>query len=168
MGGSPDPAGRAVCFEYPTYNYANCFNGTLMPGRITRIRDLTDGLSNVAVVGEQSGAMSGKDLRLNYRGGWSGWSAPHSPPDPANVYEGGYGAGIQTARYPINATDSICSHPSGCEVAWDMNSVLNSFHKGGTQLLLGDGSVRFAGDSINLGTYVKLCVRDDGQIVGEW
>jgi len=33
---------------------------------------------------------------------------------------------------------------------------------------MADGSVHFIGDSINVDTLLKLCSRDDGQVVGEF
>jgi len=40
-----------------------------------------------------------------------------------------------------------------------------SYHPGGFQLLLGDGSVRFVNDSIAPQTYINLMRRPDGQVL---
>ena len=44
--------------------------------------------------------------------------------------------------------------------------VFGSFHQGGTQFLLADGSVHFIADTINLSAYQQLGTRSDGLPVG--
>lgn len=43
-----------------------------------------------------------------------------------------------------------------------------SFHTGGANFLLVDGSVRFIGESVDSGVYQRLGSRRDGQVVGEF
>lgn len=44
----------------------------------------------------------------------------------------------------------------------------SSYHPGGTQILLGDGSVRFVSDSVEIQTWQNLSRRADGQVLGEF
>ena len=44
----------------------------------------------------------------------------------------------------------------------------NSYHPGGTQVMLGDGSVKFISDSISTETFSNLARRADGQTLGEF
>ena len=45
---------------------------------------------------------------------------------------------------------------------------LRSMHPGGINILLGDGSVRYITDTINLTTYKNLADRADGNTVGDF
>lgn len=60
----------------------------------------------------------------------------------------------------------------GSALSRDFNSPtsagLNSWHPGGAQILLGDGTVRFISDSIDTQTYINLMRRDDGLKLGEF
>ncbi len=44
----------------------------------------------------------------------------------------------------------------------------SAYHPGGTQVLLGDGSVRFVSDSIAVQTWVNLSRRADGMVLGDF
>src|SRR5262245_18106689 len=44
----------------------------------------------------------------------------------------------------------------------------SSFHTGGVNVLLGDGSVRFIRDGINLAVWRALGTRDKGEVVGDF
>jgi prepilin-type processing-associated H-X9-DG protein len=41
-------------------------------------------------------------------------------------------------------------------------------HTGGVNLMLADGSVRFASDNIDLGVWRNVGTRDGGETLGEW
>ncbi len=43
-----------------------------------------------------------------------------------------------------------------------------SFHTGGVHVSLADGSARFVRDSVDLGTFLNLMLRDDGQVLGDF
>ncbi len=43
-----------------------------------------------------------------------------------------------------------------------------SYHPGGTQVMLGDASVRFVSDSVDIGTWINLHRRNDGRTLGEF
>ncbi|HIE95480.1 MAG TPA: DUF1559 domain-containing protein, partial [Fuerstia sp.] len=56
----------------------------------------------------------------------------------------------------------------GADRAWDFNTIINSFHTGGIQVGLGDGSIRFVSENLDFGTLQKMCSMNDGETLGEF
>lgn len=110
------------------------------------------------MVGEQSGAINDRDVSNNYYGGWSG-SGGNVP--PADTH---WGTGNTAIRYRINDD----AERAGSDQVWTGNTVLNSFHTGGIHGLMADGAVKFIGDNIDFLTFRQLCVKDDGNEVGDF
>jgi len=163
-GATPDPAGRAgMCSAQTGYGGIYCQNGMLIPNAITRIRDVTDGTSNVMIVAEQSGLVGGLDLRTNYYGGWTGITQA-GPASSFQSTDSPWSSGTTAIRYAINSKTSS----SGSANPWDPNTIINSFHPGGTHALLTDGSVRFLSQNMNFLTLTELAVKDDGLVLGDF
>lgn len=164
-GAAPDPAGRTgVCSAATGYGGVFCQNGMLFPNRTVGLASALDGTSQTLVIGEQSGWVGTKDIRANYHGGWAGFTTAGNP---ANFTGSPWGAGVTTVRYRINADHVTCGSGSGCDTTYDANTILNSFHPGGTQGLLLDGSVRYLIETMNLTTLLQLSSRDDGTIIND-
>jgi len=72
---------------------------------------------------------------------------------------------IATPNYPVpdNIACTTCT-------AYDNSGLFTarSRHTGGAQVLMADGSVRFAGDNIDLTSWQRLGHISDGNIIGEW
>jgi type II secretory pathway pseudopilin PulG len=165
-GATPDPGGRtSECSAVTGYGGVFCQNGMLYANGWAGIRDATDGTTNTILVGEQSGRVGTQDIRANYHGGWSGFTTTTKP---AALTGSPWGAGITTVRYPINADLTVCTSSSGCNTTFDGNTILNSFHAGGTQMLMTDGSVQFLSEGVDMDTFRRLASRADGQVVGEF
>ena len=158
-GATPDPAGRggSVC-RGGSYGSIYCNNGIMVQNKVTRIRDITDGTSNTLHLAEQSGLVNKRDVSSNYYGGWSGGGGRVPPADTH------WSTGTVAVRYKINDD----RERRGSNQVWTNNNVLNSFHTGGIHGLLADGSVRFIGDSIQFLLLRNLCVKDDGNVLGEY
>jgi prepilin-type processing-associated H-X9-DG protein len=132
-----------------------------------KLTDATDGLSNTIIVAEQSGrvlncAYATGDARNGYYSPWGGCTNG-SANGVTSCGVGGcgdlWGLGLTCNAYVINS--KTC--PAGSNFSWGGNTILNSFHTGGINALLGDGSVRFVSETVNFTAFQAACARNDGQ-----
>ncbi len=116
--------------------------GAMMINGAARIRDITDGVSNSLLMVEN---------QIQHT----------SPKDDSIVFWGTY-----TDAYGINANEGIntVDNAAGQSAA----RTAGSFHVGGCHALLGDGSVHFLSENINLQTYINLARISDDQVNGEY
>lgn len=171
-GAYPDPAGRIVG-SASSYGGQFTNNGVMLHNDVIGMRDIKDGTSNTMMVAEQSGKVGGKDLRSGYSGGYGGChflrlqdATPTTEP-VSETYPNGaesWTVGLTSIQYPVNAEKT----DAGSDQNFDANTVINSFHTGGVQILLCDGSVRFISNTINFEILRRLATRDDGLSVGEF
>ncbi|WP_010583987.1 DUF1559 domain-containing protein [Schlesneria paludicola] len=132
----------------------------------SKIASITDGASNTILnmeVADPSNQWSmGKNVGPNkqvdssptgsvFAGTWTDWTI-----------------GVFCLRKVVPGSNAR-SHDNGpcvinCTNQWNAYS----FHTGGAHVLLADGTVRFVNQSINWITFVRLCVKSDGQTVGEF
>ena len=151
--------------------------GVLIPGQAVTMSQLTDGTTNTIVVGEISdyaelvnpitGARENVRVDSGSPNGWGAGTVDKGTPPSLEfsspvllpVFN------LTTVRYPIGTRDA--SLP-GMLFQADPNSPLLSAHSGGAQCLLGDGSVRFLSENMDLTTLKNLSVRNDGNTIGEF
>ncbi len=167
MGARPDPAGRTNVIYNSNYGGWWCNNGMFGMNEAFRIADCTDGTSNTIIVSEQSAPVigatqnGGPDLRNGYYTPWGGCTirggtTVNNTPAGQDMW----GMGLTCVAYAINFTGG--NPPAGANFTWGGNTILNSNHTGGINVLMTDGAVRFAGDTINFANFQRLCVRNDG------
>jgi prepilin-type N-terminal cleavage/methylation domain-containing protein len=127
----------------------------------TRMKDVIDGTSNTLMVGES-------------------YTDPNFTKDNQGMdYWTLFGNQIDTWRWG-NITGTEYSEAAGSTVV-PINSRLNpqihgvlmemsfgSYHTGGAFFTMGDGSVQFLSENIDLTTYRKLATRAGGEVVGEF
>lgn len=113
-------------------------------GWSARFGDVTDGLSNTIAVGECIGAFC---ITQNF--GTQSWG---------------------TTAHPINYMNkSLAANlPTQSNPRWDESIGFRSFHPGGANFCLGDGSVRFISQNIDGVTYRALGSRAGGETVGNF
>ncbi|MEW4565794.1 DUF1559 domain-containing protein [Bremerella sp. JC770] len=161
-------SGGAPSTTQPNVGYIDCGygwfanNGLLLTNQATKMRDATDGTSNTMIVTEQSGLTDGLERTANYRGGWHGASSAETA--DSSTCNKVWFAGTTTVRYNPNY-DIITA---GNSYQYRHNTVLNSFHPGGVNMMHGDGSTRFVADTIELETLKRLAVRNDGEVLNEY
>ena len=136
-------------------------NGVLYLNSRTQFRDLTDGLSNVMLVGETKYMLGPGGRPDNH---WFGWASTIR--GTANSVVGT----LSAAELPINDLDGDGSKwdtafgnggknpPQGQGVQQRM---LGSFHTGGCHILMADGSAHYFNETIDINIYRQLGARDD-------
>jgi len=168
------------------------WGGAIVPGfsNVT-LSTITDGTSNTALASERAGKMYWKDTATGpripagdgdlgdggicnglIRGQDGGQRDELGNLRPMQNWSDNRAQHFTTVRYQPNqktwlrnvANTGVYSnsHSWKCEGA---NVPLTSEHSGGVNVLLGDGSVRFIRDTIDILTLARLATRDDGQVL---
>ena len=171
-----NPGGSAGCCSGGILSNS----GGLPPNLVNTFANLQDGTSNTMVVSEQGDylklGVNKTKVAWNAAGphGWTiGWG--NQRVDMTN----GAGSGgdnrafnVTTIRWRVNQKDwpTITGAPGNCSGFGicdntGQNIPLNSAHPGGVMVLLGDGSVRFLAQTVDMGIVGRLATRDDGQPV---
>jgi len=163
MGAYPDPTGSSTNILASNYGGWWASNGMLIPNAQTRIADCTDGTSNTVFVAEQSGkslncGYASGDARNGYYTPWGGCTFPGTVQSPGSGDI--WGMGLTAVAYRNNST--TC--PAGAGFSWGGNTILNSYHATGINVVLTDGSVRYVPDSMDFATFQRLCTKADGLV----
>lgn len=146
QGGGPDPVCSSQSAGRMFYD-----NGMLFVNSRMGFRDMTDGSTSVFVVGE---------TRYNdqsVENGYSGWASS------AKMDSWGMPGVLAGARDQINAFDV---NPLKEKTLDYQTRTFGSHHPGGCHFGMGDGSVQFVTESIDLVLYQTLAIRDDGLPIG--
>jgi prepilin-type N-terminal cleavage/methylation domain-containing protein len=131
------------------------FNGIFWYNSETRFKDITDGASNVFMVGESRYMQLGGSDAPDCRATWA--SSGHTHGINSNPIT------LAATGVPINSLDT----DPAVGPTWQLSTVLfGSHHPGGCQFAMGDGSVHFVSDDIDLVAYRSMGARDDELPVG--
>lgn len=166
MGATPCPgpnATRGVYCAGGIYGGTVSDNGMLTPNECWGFRDATDGTSNTMLVIEQSGLVGEDNITANYYGGWYG--ARHAGL-PSVTCGDLWQAGLTCVRYAPNLKvipQGRNNAPAGANRPYADNTIVNSLHPGGLNVMLGDASVRFVSETIDFVAFQCMAVRYDGQ-----
>ncbi|MCA9063057.1 MAG: DUF1559 domain-containing protein [Planctomycetaceae bacterium] len=135
---------------WPVFEKRAITGSRLSQYRQGKFRDVSDGLSNTIAIVERTGKPI--DL-LNGK--------PNiTPGNPTANYPGQVG-------WSASNTFAWSIHGNGVGVNETNSKGMYSFHTGGANIGIADGSVRFLSDSVDFETLVKLYGRSDGGLPGE-
>ena len=151
-----------------------CSGGMMYNLSQSKLKDCTDGTSQMLLVGEQS------DYLLDTNGNKQDWrTCAHQ----------GFTQGTNSSILPTKATGWIANAYNTTSIRYNINQKSNSWdgltngvgphnyssntpllsaHDGGVNGLMLDGAVRFFSDKMLLSTLGKLAVRDDGGTLEEY
>jgi prepilin-type N-terminal cleavage/methylation domain-containing protein/prepilin-type processing-associated H-X9-DG protein len=144
-----------------------------------RITDVTDGTSNTLLMAESLRGNNAETLAAQPTDPWRQYASFGGPGNPALMtdpfcagatrWAGTRGSSwlwgrefnvcFTTTHLPNQRTTDCGNNGAGIYKA-------SSFHSGGTNVLLGDGSVRFVRDSVNLATWRAASTRAGGEVLG--
>ncbi len=165
-----------ACVGYSTSafwnsNYNDNGGGGFFANSKVRMRDITDGSSNSIAVGEATGKVPGTNTlnagrvwaAANFsRTNFSSWSTTPNINTPFKV--SGWFA-VLSSTHPVLPTNGVAN--TQFNRFWSFSS----YHTGGAQFLLFDGSVRFISENVDHspnGTMANLSRIADSNVVGEF
>lgn len=126
-------------------------NGVFFISSSVRFRDVTDGLSNTIFVSEviDSGGDADK-----LGGGGS---------DRKHCFSGG-----ADSNPPTEMSEYLIAAESNDPINQYTEEAAGSYHVGGAQFVLGDGSARFISENVSMSIYQGISTRSGGEVVGEF
>jgi prepilin-type N-terminal cleavage/methylation domain-containing protein len=131
----------------------------------TRFRDVTDGSSNTIFLGEHSSKLSDKTWVGVVPGAFTRprFTTPENGPDAAAtltlVHAGPSGGELDITGFPIVHPVNFPTYHVG---------QMYAEHTGGGHVMMGDGSVRFVSENIDLLLFAALSSMGEGEVTGEF
>jgi len=142
-------------------------NGVLFANSRTKFGDITDGTSNVMLLGEQSAFVDDAGEQYDARssnefGIYVGTNQTNAPEASNTNWASGFprAYNVTTIRYPINTAKT-----SGVSANLAPNNPLTSAHPGVCNIARCDGSVSSLAVDVSTQILIDLAIRDDGRIV---
>jgi len=171
-GAYPDPINSGRDFSTTEGGSGNGYynsGGVLYYKSRIRIGDITDGTTNTMIVGEQSDycitAAGQQRIAINSWPHGMFMGSPGRAWRQFNTTTVRHRPGYKQAEGGHNhfqcPTTGVCGNAGN-------NNPIQSAHTGGVQILLGDGSVRFLSENLDMTTWISLAIRDDGRVLGEF
>jgi prepilin-type processing-associated H-X9-DG protein len=137
-----------------------------------KIADVTDGLSNTAIVGEDAARPVGYNQQHTIFSYDYGYGVGNVPVDGVvnPVGGGGGGWGDPFSFFHVAGADASGNglRNGPCMVNCTSDNELFSFHPGGTNVLFGDGSVHFLKNGDTPPIVIGLISRNGGEIVSDY
>lgn len=163
--------------------------GAFVNGRKVRAFEFRDGLANTAMFSERLVGDGNPHSYTAYRDIFSTGNMPHDTPsldaacassataDPKHEYSfSGYswllGGWLNTWYTHIHGPNSLIPDCSacgpGCTDGGDAIHAARSFHSGGVHVAMGDGTVRFVSDNIDISVWKAIGTRNGEESVSDF
>ncbi len=153
--------------------------GVLIKAAPAKIRDIMDGASNTIMVVESAGKpdvwVYGKLMTAaGYAASNSKAKAKVTIVGGTNYNHDGTGWADPDAGLSLDGTTRSTTDPTGFTIGGRTMingtnvSEVYSFHTGGAQVVMADGSVRFISENVDWVTFGGLCTRAGGETLGEF
>ncbi|MFV0443017.1 MAG: DUF1559 domain-containing protein [Planctomycetaceae bacterium] len=126
-------------------------NGVFYISSSVEFKDVTDGVSNTFFVGEV--VDSGGDPNMKGGGG----------SDRKYIFSGG-----ADSNPPVEMTEYLIAAEGNDPINGGSEEATGSYHPGGANFCMGDGTVRFLSENMDMKTYQALATRNGGEIVGRY
>jgi prepilin-type N-terminal cleavage/methylation domain-containing protein/prepilin-type processing-associated H-X9-DG protein len=159
-----------VCAGSTPYGNGQVYSGAPLNGIFfvqskTKMSGITDGTSNTLLMSEicVSPDLTANDLRGRYCNTWEGnnWFTTFAPPNTSLPDRQAY-QGQSIPKAPVTNAGAGSSTTS-------QNALYaRSYHDGGVNGLLADGSVRFISNTVNPTVYQGLGSRNGGEVPGSY
>ncbi|MEY3457861.1 MAG: hypothetical protein RL215_1018 [Planctomycetota bacterium] len=129
-------------------------------GSSSRMRDLTDGTSNTFMFGERTGG-----VRIYYKN----QQAIGLPAVLGQTNGGSWADALAFEHWIQGSLFDGTGNGGPCPMCTNMRgNGFHSFHTGGCQFAMCDGSVRFVSENVASSIFAALITRKKGEIVGEF
>ena len=126
-------------------------NGIFYVNSRTRFGDVIDGLSNTIFVSEVPD--TGGDAMAGFGGGC----------DRRAIYSRG-----GDSNPPTEMTESLIAAEGNDPINRGAEEAAGSWHTGGAHFLMGDGSVHFLSENMDMATYQGVSTRAGGEVLGDF
>lgn len=139
-----------------------------------RLRDVTDGTSNSFLYGEarQSIGTGNTNKGIVNTGHSAAWGAYSYVSSFIVTHPNVDSNHINNYRYHINGPRCVAGATSNCATpvssASHHGGAASSAHVGGAQFAMGDGSVRFVSENIDVSLYALIHYISDGEVINEF
>jgi prepilin-type processing-associated H-X9-DG protein len=144
----------------PVGTTITAYDGVMVQQSVVRFKDLTDGLTNTILQVEIAGRPEHFIRRLSegaIGGGFNTYSA------------WAYNAAMAINNYTTDGTQTATTAVyAPCIMNCNNQVQAYSFHVGGANAVLCDGSVRFLSENMSSDNYFRLGCRNDGEVVTEF
>lgn len=137
--------------------------GLLPPRTAVKIRDVTDGLSNVIAIGEHGDFMMNAGVKTQMVG-QHGWMMGVGSND---VNNNDRTFNLTSVRYKPGSRNFSDVGVGATTQNYPNNLPFLSAHSGGSQVILGDGSVKFLSENVDFLVLLRAVTRDDGEPVAD-